>query len=127
MRVSRGILIVVAAPIEIGFAHGGGSMSGGASDSMSGLQSRTPEDAAKSAYNAGLRSIKKAREYDADAAKAAKTTRAMARSVRHSRTTASTMWMDAEILRRTIEDWSKSRIGRRTPVSSACPRCATWR
>jgi tetratricopeptide (TPR) repeat protein len=75
MRVSRGILILmavmVAAPIEIGFAHGTGSMSGGASDSMSGMQSRTPEDAAKSAYNSGVRSIKKAQGYDADAAKAA--------------------------------------------------------
>ena len=74
MRVSRGKLILmavmVAAPIEIGFAHGTGSMSGGASDSMSGMQSRTPEDAARSAYNSGVRSIKKAQGYDADAAKA---------------------------------------------------------
>jgi tetratricopeptide (TPR) repeat protein len=31
---------------------------------------RSPDDAAKSAYNSGVRSIKKAQEYDADAAKA---------------------------------------------------------
>lgn len=41
---------------------GGGGMAAGSR--------RSPEDAAKSAYNAGVRSIKKAKESDADAAKA---------------------------------------------------------
>jgi tetratricopeptide (TPR) repeat protein len=54
----------------IGLANGGGSMSGGSSaGSMTGSQRGTPEDAAKSAYNAGVRSIKKAQDYEADAAK----------------------------------------------------------
>ena len=74
MRVSRGMVLTVmlaVAPVGIGFAHGGGSMSGGgASDSMAGSRSSTPEDHAKAAYNSGVRSIKKAEECDSDAAKA---------------------------------------------------------
>ena len=77
MRISRGILVLTVAlavaPVGIGFAHGGGSMGGGggAGAPMGGSQSGTPEDQAKSAYNSGVRSIKKAQEYEADAAKAA--------------------------------------------------------
>jgi tetratricopeptide (TPR) repeat protein len=75
MRVTRGILglsiALMAAPVGIGFAHGGGSMGGGGSTgSMSDSRSNAPADAAKSAYNSGVRSIKKAQEYDSDAAKA---------------------------------------------------------
>jgi tetratricopeptide (TPR) repeat protein len=59
------------APFGIGFAHGGGSMSGGGTaDSMAGSHASTPEDMAKAAYNSGVRSIKKAQECDSDAAKA---------------------------------------------------------
>jgi tetratricopeptide (TPR) repeat protein len=74
MRVSHGMVLTVTlavAPVGIGFAHGGGSMSGGgASDSMAGSRSSTPEDKAKEAYNSGVRSIKKAEECESDAAKA---------------------------------------------------------
>jgi tetratricopeptide (TPR) repeat protein len=73
MRVSRGFLALtaalLAAPVGIVVANGGGSMSGGHTDSMSNLAS-APEDLAKSAYNAGVHSIKKAQEYESDAAKA---------------------------------------------------------
>ena len=60
---------LAAAPIGAVLAHGGGSMPGGSS----GMVTATPRntaDAAKSAYNAGVRNIKKAQEYDAEAAKA---------------------------------------------------------
>ena len=75
MPVARYALILIAAlPAApgTGFANGGGSMSGGGAGagSMSGMQRGTPEDAAKSAYNSGVRSIKKAQDYEADAAKA---------------------------------------------------------
>jgi tetratricopeptide (TPR) repeat protein len=74
MRVSRGIVgfavMLIIAPAGIAFAHGGGSMGGGGSaGSAAGSPSR-PEDAAKAAYNSGVRSIKKAEECDSDAAKA---------------------------------------------------------
>src|ERR1700681_2189351 len=62
---------VLMAHVQIGFAHGGGSMSGGATTgSMTLSRSSTPEDKAKSAYNSGVHSIKKAQEYASDAAKA---------------------------------------------------------
>jgi tetratricopeptide (TPR) repeat protein len=74
MRVSRGILSLTVAlalaPVGIGFAHGGGSMSGGGADSMSGSRPSSPENAAKAAYNSGVRSIKEAKQYESDAAKA---------------------------------------------------------
>jgi tetratricopeptide (TPR) repeat protein len=64
---------LMAAP-AIGLANGGGSMSGGGANagSMSGSQRGTPEDSAKSAYNSGVHDIKKAQDYEADAAKASK-------------------------------------------------------
>jgi tetratricopeptide (TPR) repeat protein len=75
MRAIRNILgltvAVLMAHVQIGFAHGGGSMSGGAAaGSMTESRSNTPEDMAKSAYNSGVRSVKKAQEYESDAAKA---------------------------------------------------------
>src|SRR5258708_14187457 len=75
MRVSRGILsltvALAVAPVGIGFAHGGGSMSGGGSTgSAAGSPSSTPEDMAKAAYNSCVRSSKKAQEAESDAAKA---------------------------------------------------------
>jgi tetratricopeptide (TPR) repeat protein len=65
-----GLIVAVAvAPAGAALAHGGGSMSSG----PAGMVTATPRniaDAAKSAYNAGLRNIKKAKEYDAESAKA---------------------------------------------------------
>lgn len=73
MRSFLGIFALTAAfavaPFGAALAHGGGSMPSGSS----GMVTATPRnaaDAAKSAYNAGVRSIKKAQEYDAEAAKA---------------------------------------------------------
>lgn len=73
MRSILGILGFIAvmsvAPAGAALAHGGGSMPSG----PSGMVTATPKstvDAAKTAYNAGVRNIKKALEYDADAAKA---------------------------------------------------------
>jgi tetratricopeptide (TPR) repeat protein len=72
MRNFLGILGLIAAlgvaPAGAAFAHGGGSSSG-----PSGMVTATPRsggDTAKSAYNAGVRYIKKAQDYDAEAAKA---------------------------------------------------------
>jgi len=72
MRRFLGIFVFTTAfalaPVGAALAHGGGSTSG-----PSGMVTATPRsgsDGAKSAYNAGVRNIKKAQEYDADAAKA---------------------------------------------------------
>jgi tetratricopeptide (TPR) repeat protein len=64
---------LVIAPIQFGNAHGGGSMGGQSSPSMSDSRGRSPEETAKSAYNSGVRSIKKAKDYESDAAKASNT------------------------------------------------------
>jgi tetratricopeptide (TPR) repeat protein len=73
MRSYFGMLIitttVAVAPVGIALAHGGGSMGGGPAGMVTGTP-RNPDEAAKSAYNSGVKSIKKAQEYDADAAKA---------------------------------------------------------
>jgi tetratricopeptide (TPR) repeat protein len=73
MRSYLGILIVTATvtvtPVGIAIGHGGGSMPSGPAGMVTATP-RNPVDAAKSAYNSGVRSIKKAQEYDADAAKA---------------------------------------------------------
>jgi tetratricopeptide (TPR) repeat protein len=73
MRVSGGIVgltaALIIAPVAMSLAHGGGSMSGGGG-SMSAPPSGTPENRAKDAYNSGIRNIKKAQEYESDAAKA---------------------------------------------------------
>jgi len=63
---------LVVAPVGITLAHGGGSMPSGGSSPAGTVTStqRSGDDAAKSAYNSGVKSIKKARDYDADAAKA---------------------------------------------------------
>jgi len=75
MRQNRGILglslALMLAPVGIGFAHGSGSMGGGGGAGPMGVsQPGSPDDKAKSAYNAGVHGIKKAQEYEADAAKA---------------------------------------------------------
>jgi len=71
MRSFLGILTFIAvlavAPAGAALAHGSGS------SGPAGMVTATPRsgaDAAKSAYNAGVRNIKKAQEYDADSAKA---------------------------------------------------------
>ena len=73
MRSFLGIFVFTAAlavaPAGAALAHGGGSMSSGSSDTVTAAP-RSTADAAKSAYNAGIRNIKKAQEYDAEAAKA---------------------------------------------------------
>jgi tetratricopeptide (TPR) repeat protein len=73
MRSYFGMLTITAtlvvAPVGIVLAHGGGSMPSGPSGMVSATP-RNPDDAAKSAYNSGVKNIKKAQEYDADAAKA---------------------------------------------------------
>jgi len=72
MRSYIGLLFIstlAVAPIGIALAHGGGSMSSGPAGMVSSSP-RAVDDAAKSAYNSGVRSVKKAQEYDADAAKA---------------------------------------------------------
>jgi tetratricopeptide (TPR) repeat protein len=72
MRSVLGIVAFTAlavAPIGAALAHGGGS-SGNSPAGMVTASPRAATDAAKSAYNSGVRSIKKAQEYDADAAKA---------------------------------------------------------
>src|SRR5260221_8267335 len=76
MWQSRGILglslALLLAPVGIGFAHGSGSMGAGrGAGSMGVSRPGAPDDRAKSAYNTGVHSIKKAQEYEADAAKAA--------------------------------------------------------
>ena len=72
MRSFLSTLALIAAfgvvPAGVALAHGGGSSSGPA-----GMVTATPHsavDAAKNAYNSGVRSIKKAQEYDAETAKA---------------------------------------------------------
>src|SRR5277367_2570745 len=63
------IACLTAIPAGSLMAHGSGSMpSSSAGAGSSSL--RTPEEMARSAYNSGVHSIKKAQEYDADAAKA---------------------------------------------------------
>jgi tetratricopeptide (TPR) repeat protein len=72
MRSFLGILGFIAAlavaPTGAALAHGGGSSGGPAG--MVTATPRSASDGAKSAYTAGVRNIKKAQEYDADAAKA---------------------------------------------------------
>jgi tetratricopeptide (TPR) repeat protein len=73
MRSHLGVLFfaacLMAVPAGSLMAHGGGSMpSASAGAGSSSL--RTPEEMARSAYNSGLHTLKKAQEYDADAAKA---------------------------------------------------------
>jgi tetratricopeptide (TPR) repeat protein len=64
-------MTLAAAPIGMSIAHGGGGMSGGSgSSSQMPSASRSPDDVAKSAYNQGVKTIKKAQESDEDAAKA---------------------------------------------------------
>ena len=62
---------LVAAPVGIGFAHGGSSSPGGSGMVTSEGAMRNREEAAKIGYNSAVRSIKNAKDYDADAAKAA--------------------------------------------------------
>jgi tetratricopeptide (TPR) repeat protein len=57
------------APMSAALAHGGGSSSGPSGGGAS-ASPHAATDAAKTAYNAGVHSIKKAHEYDLDAAKA---------------------------------------------------------
>lgn len=62
------LALLTAAPV-MSMAHGGGSAGGGSMPSMPGSPQKA-DDAAKSAYNSGVRDIKKAQDAEADAAKA---------------------------------------------------------
>jgi len=75
MRDYFGMLMITTtlavAPVGMTLAHGGGSMpSGGSPGGSAASTPRSADEAAKSAYNSGVKSVKKAQEYDADAAKA---------------------------------------------------------
>jgi tetratricopeptide (TPR) repeat protein len=60
------------APLAVSWANGAGAMpSSGSMNSASSMR-RSPEEMAKSAYNSGVRSIKDAKGYEDDAAKADK-------------------------------------------------------
>jgi tetratricopeptide (TPR) repeat protein len=76
MRLGSPLLMLTTvlsiAPIAAGLASGGGSMPSSSSMSASEPAQRSPEDIAKSAYNAGVHGIKDAKEYEDDAAKADK-------------------------------------------------------
>ena len=72
MRCVLGIVaftVFAIAPMSAALAHGGGSTSGGPAGAITATP-RAANDVAKAAYNAGVKSIKKAQEYDLDAAKA---------------------------------------------------------
>src|SRR5271168_3132859 len=75
MRKLAGTVIFAAALVAapgIGFAHGGGGPSGGSGSGMVSSEGamRNREEAAKIAYNSAVRTVKTAKECDADAAKA---------------------------------------------------------
>jgi tetratricopeptide (TPR) repeat protein len=75
MRSNFGMLMITTtlavAPVAIALAHGGGSMpSGGSPAGTVTSTPRSADEGAKSAYNAGVKNVKRAQEYDADAAKA---------------------------------------------------------
>jgi tetratricopeptide (TPR) repeat protein len=74
MRNHLGIFMVAtalaAAPVGMALGHGGGSMPSGGGGSTGVSPQSGSHDAGKDAYNSGVRSIKKAQSYDADAAKA---------------------------------------------------------
>jgi tetratricopeptide (TPR) repeat protein len=72
MRSYLGSVLVATlalTPVTLALAHGGGAMPSSPSGMVTSTP-RSPDEVAKSAYNSGVRSIKKAQEYDADAAKA---------------------------------------------------------
>jgi tetratricopeptide (TPR) repeat protein len=73
MRSFLGIVGFIAAlslaPAGAVLAHGGGSMSSGPAGMITATP-RSGSEAAKNAYNAGIRNIKRAREYDAESGKA---------------------------------------------------------
>jgi len=64
---------LIAAPVGIGFAHGSGGSSGPGGSGMVSSEGamRNREEAAKIGYRSAVRIIKNAKDYDADAAKAA--------------------------------------------------------
>jgi tetratricopeptide (TPR) repeat protein len=64
------LTVALTAMPPLSFAHGGGGMSGGSSSASMPSAARSPDDVAKTAFNAGVKTIKKAQESDADAAKA---------------------------------------------------------
>ena len=63
-------LALAVAPVALSIAHGGGMSGGSSSGGQMPRVSRSPDDVAKSAYNDGVKAIKKAQDSDEDAAKA---------------------------------------------------------
>jgi tetratricopeptide (TPR) repeat protein len=75
MRSVHQIAVSTLALLALGspqvFGSGGGSMRGPSVGSMDSSPPRSPEQLAAGSYNAGVRYVNKAKEYDSDAAKAA--------------------------------------------------------
>lgn len=72
MSLTRiGVFALTSLWVGIALAAGGGSMPSGPSVSNFEPRELPPEEKAKQSYNAGIKSIKKAKDYEADAAKAA--------------------------------------------------------
>jgi tetratricopeptide (TPR) repeat protein len=69
LRMLSFAAVMAVSPL-VGFAHGSGSAGGGSMPSASGPSAAKPDDVAKSAYNAGVKTLKKAQDSDADALKA---------------------------------------------------------
>ncbi|MFO1465493.1 MAG: tetratricopeptide repeat protein [Steroidobacteraceae bacterium] len=65
-----GFSLALCLPSAAVLAHGGGSMGGPSLGSGMPMEEASPESLAKSEYNAGLRSVKKAKEYESDATSA---------------------------------------------------------
>jgi tetratricopeptide (TPR) repeat protein len=75
MKFVRQLTVSTAALLALGsaevLASGGGSMSGPSGSSMDAPRSRSPEQLAIGDYNSGVRELGKAKDHEADAAKAA--------------------------------------------------------
>ena len=71
MSLTRiGVFAFMSLWVGVALANGGGSMSSGPSAANFEPRELPPEEKAKQSYNAGIKSIKKAKDYEADAAKA---------------------------------------------------------
>jgi len=91
MRVNFGLFLmaaVVTAPAGICFANGGGSMGGGSmgAGSLDAFKPASPEESARRDYNSGVGYIKKAQEYDSDAAAAGSDEKKNSKALAKSRT-----------------------------------------
>jgi tetratricopeptide (TPR) repeat protein len=86
MRINLGIFLLAAAvalPAGMSFASGGGPMGAGSQDMG---RTTSPEESARHDYNAGVRYIKKAQEYDSNAATAGSDEKKRSKALAKSRT-----------------------------------------